>query len=325
LRENIYFESLWVVQEAVLSFAIIICSVAFLSQILADAKWQINHHTTERCCPTIGASRYVAWEIIRIFVDNFDQILSIRKGSHFPLSILKLCLWHGGRKASNDHDKFYALLGLTIPRERPSMITPNYRLPVPELYVRTCQEHLRSTGSLLFFSFAVEKGIYFYDLPSWVIDLTNLSRRGWDEYHSWLCQLQIYNLNAGWVKEPYIIFPDCLLVSSIELGVVNGIGNVMYGIGDLSKRITLLEKHRFVEINTVSWAQTVSRMSTHIYGGAPSVEIVAGAPTLFENSRQRMSNSSVKWNGTYAWGSHHRTGTMKMIKRWSCLSLRRIY
>jgi hypothetical protein len=104
----------------------------------------------------------------------------------------------------------------------------------------------------LIFSFAVEKGNYFCGLISWVIELTNLSRRGWDEYHSWSRQLQMYNLNAGRVKEPYIIFPDCLLVLSIEFGVVNGIGNVMYGIGDSTKRRTLLEKHRLVEINTVS-------------------------------------------------------------------------
>ncbi|KAL7957632.1 hypothetical protein V8C34DRAFT_285327, partial [Trichoderma compactum] len=163
-----WWDRIWVVQEAVVAEKLTVRygNVEISWELLVKVAtvlqdWESSFANHPSSIPTSDL------KVFNLFsrVSNLDHFRQNWKKSQ-GTDLLSLMRYFGHRKASDDRDRVYALLGLC---NQATAIRPDYRLDVMEVYMAPIIETIRNTKSL-----SVLYGDHSRktrrDIPSWVPD-----------------------------------------------------------------------------------------------------------------------------------------------------------
>lgn len=163
-----WWDRIWVVQEAVVAEKLTVRygNVEISWELLVKVAtvlqdWESSFANHPSSLPTSDL------KVFNLFsrVSNLDHFRKNWRGSQ-GTDLLSLMRYFGHRKASDDRDRVYALLGLC---NQAIAIRPDYRLDVMEVYMAPIIETIRNTKSL-----SVLYGDHSRktrrDIPSWVPD-----------------------------------------------------------------------------------------------------------------------------------------------------------
>ncbi|KAL8382349.1 hypothetical protein RB595_006236 [Gaeumannomyces hyphopodioides] len=202
-----WFSRLWVVQEGVLGPAVRVlfgtASLPLDTITAARAAYQ-DHAGCERCeAPDVG-SRLLRAAIQRFF-DSINDVASLRRERGRKRPLLELCLRFMYRDSGLDHDRVFALLGLTA-----QSFEPDYTEELAAVYTRVCRSHIVEHRSLICLSFAEfryrcrytdafeEDDAYGGLIPSWAVDFSAVSEEKINgNYLAWFQRLSNFNACRG--------------------------------------------------------------------------------------------------------------------------------
>ncbi|KAI1356565.1 heterokaryon incompatibility protein-domain-containing protein, partial [Xylaria sp. FL0043] len=140
-----WWQRIWVVQEVAISRKISICYgnvTAPWEMFVQAAQPAVLEYYCETCEIDPQYSK-----VLSLFNTRISDIESLRVEWHVNESTDLLSLIHrfSDRKATNELDKVYALLGLSTQKH---LVPTNYSLPISELYERTAIALIKSHGNL---------------------------------------------------------------------------------------------------------------------------------------------------------------------------------
>jgi len=162
-----WWNRIWVIQEVVVPKKVTVIygsSVASWSMFVRAANSYSQNRSSSTLLSFPPEYTSVLGSFARITLD-IDRMRGLwRSGKQTAL--LPLLRRFGGRKATDDRDKVYALLSLA--REGTSL-TPNYQLAVPKVFLHTVLDIIKTTKSLKVLSGDLGRKDR-QDLPSWVPD-----------------------------------------------------------------------------------------------------------------------------------------------------------
>ncbi|OJD30789.1 heterokaryon incompatibility protein [Diplodia corticola] len=200
-----WWNRMWTVQEVVVPKEVLViygCCVTNWKTFV-QAATRYSHQ-----------SSLLPWEYSNI-LDGFShtvlQIENMRSswvsGGRKGTPLLSLLRNFTHRKATDDRDRVYALLGLA---QAPLPIDPDYTLDVPEVYKNTTLGIIKRTGSLNILNGDIGRKDR-QDLPSWVPDWAaiphHLDRRRAGTAYLYNASLKSFvYVQVGILKQPLIIF-----------------------------------------------------------------------------------------------------------------------
>ncbi|KLU82479.1 hypothetical protein MAPG_01551 [Magnaporthiopsis poae ATCC 64411] len=227
-----WFHRLWVVQEGVLGPAVRV--------LLGTASLPLDTLTAARA----NCQRPTKWEryperfrslraVIQRLLDRINDVASLRRERGRKRPLLELCLRFMYRDAGLDHDRVFALLGLTA-----QSFEPDYGEELAAVYTRVSRSHIAECRSLTCLSFAefryrckytdefVHGDAYGGLIPSWAVDFSAVSEKKLNgTYLVWLQRLTNFNACKGLAPLAADIDGDKLLLQGIEFDRVAKLAN----------------------------------------------------------------------------------------------------
>ncbi|KAJ4854253.1 heterokaryon incompatibility protein (HET) domain-containing protein [Trichoderma breve] len=197
-----------------------------------------------------GYSSYIPTSDLKVFnlfsrVSNLDHFRENWRRSQ-ETDLLSLMRYFGHRKASDDRDRVYALLGLC---NQTTAIRPNYRLDVKEVFMAPIIETIRNTKSL-----SVLYGDHSRktrrDIPSWVPDWSTEL----DENQRQRATLSsLFNANGQRNLPKYGLIHHSghsLAVHGIKIAKVTKIAEPLYASSDRNSTVEVLKRWREMAMTT---------------------------------------------------------------------------
>lgn len=186
-----WFRRIWVVQEVALaSSVVVVCGERFVAwETLVDGTEEAAQDKTIYPRASLGdpQSTEVVEEAVAELIMAYGQVMlptmqwvkmELKQRRHIDMSTA-LCSFKQSH-ASDPHDMVYGMLGM-MGSPKQSMLKPDYRLPVPELYLASTLQCIAMESSLKILAIA---GIGYFrytdGLPSWAPDYNDKGFAFWD-------------------------------------------------------------------------------------------------------------------------------------------------
>ncbi|QDS71571.1 hypothetical protein FKW77_005934 [Venturia effusa] len=229
LADRTWWTRVWVVQETCLasSATVVLGSRAVPFALLEHWCRNWLHHVNRNCCRSIWLKMRRDVADVTAGAKLHDSIRTISRCKGNEDRSLLGCLWITRSMKSKDRrDKVYGLLGLLNQESYP--ISPDYSLPVLEVYTKVVKAHIGMHANLDFLSNLVPGPPEF---PSWVPDWSRRSLKaiGYGWFHEGFGTWE-EETNAAIDESGKVLSVDGILLDTVSWSSINHIGrNSSYG------------------------------------------------------------------------------------------------